>query len=169
MCSFRMWGAAGARQPCLGIAAWLAPARSPPVRAVALMCPLPPSYPAERLALLQLMNPDIGRMQIRYRRIECTPPEDMKVSVMDFVGSNGWLRLSIEVSPCLGHQHGPRGHVYRGSFAGELLAWQYGSSLARGSVLFSEAASGMHCITLQDFQVHGANTTYGTVPQSPAP
>lgn len=44
------------------------------------------------------MNPGLGRMNMRYRRVECTPPEDMAVSVMDFAGSNGWLRLAIDVS-----------------------------------------------------------------------
>ena len=46
----------------------------------------------------QLMSPGLGRMNMRYRRVECAPPTAMKIAVMDFVGPNAWLRLSIDVS-----------------------------------------------------------------------
>ncbi len=46
---------------------------------------------------MQLANPDIGRIKVTYRRVECAPPQDIQVSVMDFAGSNGWLRLVIKV------------------------------------------------------------------------
>ncbi len=55
-------------------------------------------YAADQIPVLhmQLTNPDIGRIKINYRRIECTPPEDMKVSVMDFVGGGRWIRLAVD-------------------------------------------------------------------------
>lgn len=49
----------------------------------------------------QLANPDIGRIIVKYCRVECTPQTDMLVSVLDFAGSNGWLRLAIDVSVCI--------------------------------------------------------------------
>mgnify|MGYP001027392199 FL=1 len=45
-----------------------------------------------------MANPDIGRIKVTYRRVECAPPESVQVSVLDFAGSNGWLRLNIQVS-----------------------------------------------------------------------
>ncbi|GAB4819909.1 hypothetical protein N2152v2_006955 [Parachlorella kessleri] len=50
----------------------------------------------QSLSFAKLTNPDYGRINVNYRRIECTPPEDMKVSVMDFVGNNRWLRITID-------------------------------------------------------------------------
>ncbi len=47
---------------------------------------------------VQMANPDIGRIKVTYRRVECAPPESVQVSVLDFAGSNGWLRLNIQVS-----------------------------------------------------------------------
>lgn len=46
----------------------------------------------------QLANPDTGRIKTQYRRVECTPPGDMQISVMDFRGAGGWIRLTVDVS-----------------------------------------------------------------------
>lgn len=35
---------------------------------------------------------------MRYRRVACTPPADMKVAVDNFGGAGAWMRLSIDVS-----------------------------------------------------------------------
>lgn len=49
-----------------------------------------------------------GRIDIKYRRVECTPPVPVKVQIDGNSGSGGWLRLSVTVSrldcmsPCLG-------------------------------------------------------------------
>ncbi|GAB4819912.1 hypothetical protein N2152v2_006958 [Parachlorella kessleri] len=50
----------------------------------------------QSLSFAKLANPDIGRIKVTYRRVECAPPQDVQVSVMDFAGSNGWLRLVIQ-------------------------------------------------------------------------
>ncbi|GAB4819908.1 hypothetical protein N2152v2_006954 [Parachlorella kessleri] len=52
----------------------------------------------QALTFAKMTNPDLGRIKINYRRIECTPPEDMKVSVMDFIGAGKWIRLAVDVS-----------------------------------------------------------------------
>lgn len=64
-----------------------------------------PTLPGPRLSLPacpQLAAPGLGRIKVTYRRIQCAPPTDLGVSVMDFAGANGWLRLNIDVSPCAG-------------------------------------------------------------------
>ncbi|EFN54108.1 hypothetical protein CHLNCDRAFT_136257 [Chlorella variabilis] len=50
----------------------------------------------QSLAFAKLANPDIGRITMQYRRVECAPPEDMQVSVMDFGGAGKWIRLAID-------------------------------------------------------------------------
>ena len=39
-----------------------------------------------------------GRIDIRYRRVDCTPPVPVKVLIDGNSGSGGWLRLSVTVS-----------------------------------------------------------------------
>lgn len=39
-----------------------------------------------------------GRIDIRYRRVECTPPVPVKVQIDGNSGPGGWLRLSVTVS-----------------------------------------------------------------------
>lgn len=39
-----------------------------------------------------------GRINIQYRRVECTPPEPLKVNIHANVGVGGWLRIAVEVS-----------------------------------------------------------------------
>jgi hypothetical protein len=34
---------------------------------------------------------------IACRRVECTPPADMKLSILDNRGAGGWIRLSVQV------------------------------------------------------------------------
>jgi hypothetical protein len=65
-----------------------------PGRGSITLAPSPPPAPHPQVA-----NPDIGRIKTQYRRVECTPPTDMQISVMDFRGAGGWIRLNVEVSP----------------------------------------------------------------------
>lgn len=39
-----------------------------------------------------------GRIDIKYRRVECTPPVPIKVQIDGNSGPGGWLRLSVTVS-----------------------------------------------------------------------
>ena len=38
-----------------------------------------------------------GRINVQYRRVECTPPEPLKVNIHANVGVGGWLRIAVEV------------------------------------------------------------------------
>lgn len=40
----------------------------------------------------------IGRIAMRYRRVECAPPANMEVKVDSFSGSGGWIRLMVQAS-----------------------------------------------------------------------
>ncbi|GAB4813674.1 hypothetical protein N2152v2_000720 [Parachlorella kessleri] len=44
----------------------------------------------------KLAVPAYGRVQMHYRRVNCAPPTDLKVTVDNFGGSGGWIRLSID-------------------------------------------------------------------------
>jgi hypothetical protein len=39
----------------------------------------------------------IGRIAMRYRRVECAPPANLEVKVDNFSGSGGWIRLMVQV------------------------------------------------------------------------
>ena len=39
----------------------------------------------------------LGRINMRYRRVECKPPSDMNVIVDQNRGSGGWIRLQVKV------------------------------------------------------------------------
>jgi hypothetical protein len=39
------------------------------------------------------------------RRVECTPPADMKLSILDNRGAGGWIRLSVQVRAPFNCQH----------------------------------------------------------------
>ena len=39
-----------------------------------------------------------GRIDIKYRRVECTPPVPVKVQIDGNSGTGGWLRLAVTVS-----------------------------------------------------------------------
>eukprot|EP00884_Botryococcus_braunii_P022964 jgi/Botrbrau1/9351/Bobra.354_2s0009.1 len=41
----------------------------------------------------------IGRIAMRYRRVECAPPANMEVKVDSFSGSGGWIRLMETAGP----------------------------------------------------------------------
>lgn len=38
----------------------------------------------------------IGRIDMRYRRVDCTPPETVQLAIDSNVGVGGWLRLVVE-------------------------------------------------------------------------
>ena len=40
----------------------------------------------------------LGRINMRYHRVECKPPSDMTVIVDQNRGSGGWIRLQVKVS-----------------------------------------------------------------------
>lgn len=48
-----------------------------------------------QLQIAPMLN---GRIDIRYRRVECTPPVPVKVQIDGNSGPGGWLRLSVTVS-----------------------------------------------------------------------
>jgi hypothetical protein len=41
----------------------------------------------------------IGRIDIQYRRVDCTPPLPVSIAIDNNVGVGGWLRLVVEVRP----------------------------------------------------------------------
>jgi hypothetical protein len=47
-------------------------------------------------AFAKISQPELGRIKIAYRHVECAVPDDLKVSVKDFAGANGWIRLSVD-------------------------------------------------------------------------
>ncbi len=38
-----------------------------------------------------------GKVDIKYRRVNCVPPKDISVSIDNNRGQGGWLRLQITV------------------------------------------------------------------------
>lgn len=40
----------------------------------------------------------LGRIDIKYRRVECKPPQDMNIIVDQNRGAGGWIRLQVKVS-----------------------------------------------------------------------
>lgn len=46
---------------------------------------------------LQIAPMAIGRIDIQYRRVDCTPPLPVSISIDNNVGVGGWLRLVVEV------------------------------------------------------------------------
>lgn len=49
-------------------------------------------------------SPGGGRINIKFRRVECAPPQDVVVNVDNNRGGSGWMRLQITVGralPCL--------------------------------------------------------------------
>jgi hypothetical protein len=50
----------------------------------------------QALAFQKIAKPEIGRIKIQYRRVECLIPGDLQVNVMDFIGGSGWLRLAVD-------------------------------------------------------------------------
>lgn len=50
----------------------------------------------QSLSFAKMADPGIGRIAVRYRRVECNVPEDLKVSIMDWAGAGGWIRLTVD-------------------------------------------------------------------------
>ena len=50
----------------------------------------------QALAFAKIAKSEIGRIKIQYRRVECAVPGDINVSVMDFAGAGGWIRLAVD-------------------------------------------------------------------------
>ena len=42
-------------------------------------------------------SPSGGRINIQFRRVECTPPQDLELMVDNNRGGSGWIRLQITV------------------------------------------------------------------------
>jgi len=52
-----------------------------------------------KLQIAPMLN---GRIDIQYRRVECTPPVPVKVQIDGNSGTGGWLRIAVTVcSSCL--------------------------------------------------------------------
>ena len=41
---------------------------------------------------------EVGRINIQYRRVECTPPEPLNVDINFNYGQGAWLRIVVSVS-----------------------------------------------------------------------
>lgn len=41
---------------------------------------------------------EVGRINIQYRRVECTPPEPLNVDINFNYGPGAWLRIVVSVS-----------------------------------------------------------------------
>ena len=59
-------------------------------------------------AAVQIANPSPGggRINVRYRQVECAPPSDLVVNVDNNDGGNGWIRLQVTV--CVARFCAPR-------------------------------------------------------------
>ena len=40
-----------------------------------------------------------GRIDIQYRRVQCTPPSNLQVNIDQNSGTGGFLKMSVSVSP----------------------------------------------------------------------
>ncbi len=57
----------------------------------------------------------LGRIDIEYRRVECTVPQDLNVIIDENRGAGGWIRLQVKVcafwlvcAKALPGHHGPQ-------------------------------------------------------------
>ena len=51
-------------------------------------------------------SPSGGRINMQYRRVQCAPPQAIAISVDANGGTDGWIRLQVEVrSPLQLHTH----------------------------------------------------------------
>lgn len=46
---------------------------------------------------LQIAPMEVGRINIQYRRTECTPPEPLNVDINHNFGPGAWLRIVVSV------------------------------------------------------------------------
>lgn len=47
----------------------------------------------------QIAPMQYGRIAIQYRRVECTPPSNMRVIIDQNSGAGAWLRLYVTACP----------------------------------------------------------------------
>ena len=60
-------------------------------------CLMPQTIPLTSNGLMQLGPMSLGRMDIKYRRVNCKPPVNMMVDVDSSSGLGGWLRMTVKV------------------------------------------------------------------------
>ena len=53
--------------------------------------------PVQALTFNKIAPMQLGRIDIKYRRIACQVPTDMSVIVDANVGAGGWIRLQVKV------------------------------------------------------------------------
>lgn len=54
--------------------------------------------PLTSKGMMQLGPMSLGRMDIKYRRVNCKPPVNMLVDVDSSSGPGGWIRMTVKVS-----------------------------------------------------------------------
>ncbi|KAK9819790.1 hypothetical protein WJX72_002423 [[Myrmecia] bisecta] len=59
-------------------------------------CDTPDHLDMQALTFNKVAPMKSAKINMQYRRVECTPPADMKVNVMDSRGGKGWMRLVVE-------------------------------------------------------------------------
>lgn len=40
-----------------------------------------------------------GRINMKYRRVSCTPPSSIKLQLLNVNGDDLWLRMTVQVTP----------------------------------------------------------------------
>ena len=55
-------------------------------------------YAVDLLHLVQMSPMLSGRIDIQYRRVECTPPSHLQINIDQNAGSGGFLKMSVTVS-----------------------------------------------------------------------
>ena len=50
-------------------------------------------------AHVQIAPMEVGRINIQYRRTECTPPEPLNIDINHNYGPGAWLRIVVSVRP----------------------------------------------------------------------
>jgi hypothetical protein len=53
---------------------------------------------AQALTFNKMAPIALGRIDIQYRRVECTVPQDLNVIIDENRGAGGWIRLQVKVS-----------------------------------------------------------------------
>ena len=54
-------------------------------------------------AHVQIAPMEVGRINIQYRRTECTPPEPLNVDINHNFGPGAWLRIVVSVRLIAAH------------------------------------------------------------------
>ena len=55
------------------------------------------STSADSCNCVQIAPMEVGRINIQYRRTECTPPEPLNVDINHNFGPGAWLRIVVSV------------------------------------------------------------------------